>query len=339
MRKIIFYGCTLLVLFFVSGCGQNEQKTNSDPANQQKDAEKESFSNDKEKGQEGEFPRTVDVYGEEITIEKKPEKVAALSLNVAEIAVDLLGAEHIAAITTSAENDRLSHITEELDQIPHKIAGATSLDPEVVLSYEPDLVLLTLTHGSEQDANKMLQSAGVPLASFDRWMTVESLMENYQLIGELVGEEAKAEKRVAEMKAKVEKVQKQVADQKEKPSVLLLSQVGSNTGPYILGPSSIAYDIVKLAGGTPASDVLNLDKTTPASIEHMIEIDPDYIVLVEWGSTSGEFSELLDSPGFNTLRAVESGNVKNIPAKSISQPNAYVVDILEELAEWIHPNQ
>lgn len=316
----------LLLVLVIAGCSQKEANSEvgkpSDP------------NSNKEAGES--FPRTVDIYGKELTIANKPGRIAALSLNVAEVAMDLVGAESIVAVTTSMENKSLSHFSEEYKEIANKVAGATSLDPEAVLAYDPDLVLLTLTHGAEQDAGKMLENAGVPLASFDRWNTVQLLMDNYRLIGQLVGEEEKAERIVKEMEEKVSSAQASVADLTEKPSVLVLSQVGSNTGPYILGPSSIAYDIVKLAGGTPASDILGVDKTTPASIEHVINLDPDYVILVEWGATSGEFAELLESPGFQTLAAVQSGKVKTIEAKNISQASRHVVDVLEDLVSWIH---
>lgn len=314
----------MILTLIVAGCSQKETKPNDE-------------SNEKQKAEsDHRFPRTVDVYGKEVTINEKPSRIAALSLNVAEVAMDLVGADSIIAVTTSMENESLSHFSQEYKDIPNKVAGATSLDPEAVLAYDPDLVLLTLTHGAEQDASKMLENAGVPLASFDRWNTVQMLMDNYKLIGQLVGEEEKAERIVKEMEEKVSEAQAVVANIKEQPSVLLLSQVGSNTGPYILGPSSIAYDIVKLAGGTPASDILGVDKTTPASIEHVINLNPDYIILVEWGSTSGEFAELLDSPGFQTLAAVQAGKVKTIEAKNISQASSHVVDVLEDLVNWIH---
>ncbi|QTY16245.1 ABC transporter substrate-binding protein [Virgibacillus pantothenticus] len=115
-----------------------------------------------------------------------------------------------------------------------------------------------------------------------------------------------------------------------------MSQVGSNTGPYILGPSSIAYDLIELAGGKSGSDVLELDKTSPASIEHIIEIDPDYIILVEWSATSDEFTELIESDGFQSLAAVKNGNVKQMKAKDISQPNRFIVEQLDELADWLN---
>src|SRR5699024_7535576 len=127
-----------------------------------------------------------------------------------------------------------------------------------------------------------------------------------------------------------------IKDREEQSAVLMLSQVGSNTVPYILGPSSIAYDLIQLAGGKSGSDVLGLDKTSPASIEHIIEMDPDYVILVEWSATSDEFTELIDSSGFQTLSAVKNGHVKHMKAKDLSQANRFIVDQLEDLVLWLN---
>ncbi len=250
--------------------------------------------------------------------------------------MDLTGLESIVTVTDTMEQENLSHFSEEAKLIKNKIKGATSLDPETVLSYDPDLILLTLTHGAEEDANEMLTKAGIPLASFNRWTTIQDVMNNYKKIGQLIGEEEKAFKVVADMQVKIDQVQKAANNKDKKPTVLMLSQVGSNTGPYILGPSSIAYDLIELAGGKSGSDVLELDKTSPASIEHIIEIDPDYIILVEWSATSDEFTELIESDGFQSLAAVKNGNVKQMKAKDISQPNRFIVEQLDELADWLN---
>lgn len=332
MRKQLWSLVLLISVLLIAGCGQDTGGENSDNLSNDKIVEENNKSVNEENG----FPREVDVYGTKVSIEAKPEKIAALSLNVAEIVVDLAGPEKIIVVTSSAENENLSNIANEVEKIPNRMVGAVSLDPEVVLSYDPDLVLLALTHGAEQDANQLLEKAGVPLASFEQWRTVDDLLKNYRIIGQLIGEEEKAEKVVKELEEKITQVQEQVKEKEEAPSVLILSQVGPNTGPYILGPSSIAYDLIKIAGGTPASDLVGLENTTPASIEQILAIDPDFIILVEWGETSGEFSELLDSAAFQTLEAVEKGNVKTIPAKSISQANRYVIDTLKEIATWIH---
>lgn len=285
------------------------------------------------------FPRAVTIQDQQVVIEAMPQSIAALSLDVSEIVLSLVEPERIAAISQSTESDYLSHFDQQSKQVPVKVVGA-SIDPEQVLSFDTDLVLITLTHGAEQDATGMLQSAGIPLASFDRWHTIELLKQNIGLVGQLVGEENKAQSLIDQIEAEVSYVQSVVETIEEKPSVLVISQVSSNSGPYVLGPSSIAYDVVKQSGGTPGSDLLGLERTAAVSIEHIIDADPDYIILVEWGTTSDEFSELIDSPGFQTLRAVASGQVKTMKARDLMISNPYaVLHGMNEISQWIHSDK
>ncbi|WP_010275158.1 ABC transporter substrate-binding protein [Paenibacillus senegalensis] len=333
----------LLILLFAASCASAEGPAAPDssldsispsPAANSPEMQKE---DEEETGQP--FPRTVKLYEQEVLIEEKPQSIAALSLDVSEIVLSLVEPERIAAVSRSTENDYLSHHSEQAREVKTKVVGA-KIDPEQVLSFDTDLVLITLTHGAEQDATEMLQSAGIPLASFERWHTIELLKQNIGLIGQLVGEENKAQSLIEQIDEEISNVQAAVETFKEKPSVLVISQVSSNSGPYVLGPTSIAYDIVKHAGGTPGSDLLNLDRTASVSIEHLIEADPDYIILAEWGTASDEFSELIASPGFQTLRAVATDQVKTMKARDLMISNPYaVLHGMKEISEWLHPDK
>ena len=148
MRKQLLWSLVLLIsVLLIAGRQDTSQESISDNLSNDKIRKENNKSANEENG----FPREVDVYGTKVSIEAKPEKIAALSLNVAEIVVDLAGPEKIIVVTSSAENENLSNIANEVEKIPNRMVGAVSLDPEVVLSYDPDLVLLALTHG----ANKM----------------------------------------------------------------------------------------------------------------------------------------------------------------------------------------
>ncbi|MDQ0257291.1 iron complex transport system substrate-binding protein [Evansella vedderi] len=334
----------ILILSLLTACGSNESAATTDEENKvEDDADVNETDRATEEEEEvvGEapFPRTLMLGEEEITVLEKPESITAISLDTTEVLLSLVDPGQVAALSQSISNEYLSHFSHKTDEFSRKLAGS-SIDPEEIISYDTDLVLVTLTHGAEQDAAEMLQHVGIPFAAFSRWHTVELLKENILTIGELVAEEEKAQGIIENIEEHVNVVQSALQDVAEKPTVLVLSQVGSTTGPFVLGPTSISYDIVKLAGGTPASDSIGLENTAPVSIEHIIEMDPDFIILVEWGTTSDEFSELVDSAGFEALRAVENGNVKHMKARDIMISNQHaVLNGLGEIAEWVHPER
>lgn len=114
----------------------------------------------------------------DITIPKKPERIAAISLDVAEVALELVDPERMAVVPKSIGDSSLAFRTKEAEKVKNKIAGATSLDPEQVLSYNTDLLLMTKLHDKEKEANNILQQSGIPIITLETWSTVEAVMNN-----------------------------------------------------------------------------------------------------------------------------------------------------------------
>lgn len=285
------------------------------------------------------YPRVVTVDGTDVAIPKKPERIAAISLDAADAALELVDPQRMAVVPKSASDSSLAYRTKEAGSVWQKIAGATSLDPEQVLSYNADLLIMTKLHDKEKEANDLLQQSGIPIITLETWNTLESVMNNISTIGMAVGEDEKAEAIVAEMKSKTEKVVKAV-EGAAKPSVLVVSPLGPGTGPYLIGSSNISYDIVRLAGAANAADTLGLTRTTKASIEQIIKADPDCLLLVEWQEgNADDMKEMMRAPGWSTLQAVKNDKVKRMSAKQLLNPNRYNADNLEEIAKWLHPDR
>lgn len=289
--------------------------------------------------QQNSFPKTITVQGEEVRIEKQPQRIAALSLDAAEAVLDISGAKHLAVIPKSSTDPALAFQAEEASKVEHKIASAASLDPEQVLAFQSDLIIMTKVHNAEQDADQLLKKAGIPILSLSAWNNFEHIWTNYAWIGEAIGEEDSAKQIIDEMKAKVDEVQQKL-EGVAKPSVLVISPLGPGTGPYFIGSSNISYEIVKLAGANHSADELGITRVTKASIEQIIKTDPDYILLIQWKEgDAADLDEITNTPGWQTLKAVKGNNVKIMTVKQLFYPNRYNTDSLQELARWLHPDR
>ena len=64
------------------------------------------------------------------------------------------------------------------EQAANKLRFADSRDPEKILAYEPDLILLTKQHEGEMDAEQILLQSGIPLISFQPWNTIDEIAAN-----------------------------------------------------------------------------------------------------------------------------------------------------------------
>lgn len=224
------------------------------------------------------------------------------------------------------------------EQAANKLRFADSRDPEKILAYEPDLILLTKQHEGEMDAEQILLQSGIPLISFQPWNTIDEIAANIRLIGKVIGEEQEAAKRVEAMLSRIQAIQEAVNEIEQKKNVLVISPVGTNTGPFILGSNSLSTELLKAAGAIPAAELMGLELTSPASIEQIIKADPEYILLTDWdGEGERVFAELMETPGWNTLQAVQNQRMKMIDAKYIITPNIHADEGIEEIARWLYP--
>jgi len=279
---------------------------------------------------------TIEMNGEDITIEEAPENIIPLSLEVAEIVLELVDPSRVTAVTRGVDDPYLSTKSDISDEIPNRVGAAINIDPEEILSYETDLLLLTKMYGQEEDANKILSQLETPILSFDNMVTVDHFLESALIIGEAIGEKEKAEGLVDGMRSDIAAIQETIPED-ESPSVLVLSEVGGDMGPLMMGPTNISYDLVHLAGATPAVDSIDLERSTPAAIEQILKMDPDYIFLLDFfGKGEEGFEDLMNDPGWQTLQAVEDDQIKMVEAKYILNPNFQNVEGLKIMTDFIY---
>lgn len=327
--KII--ACTITSVLFLSACAGKKEETPENASVKKEEIIEETKETNA-------FPLDIQIGDKTITIPEKPTRIAPLSLDVAEIVFELVDDSRVVAVSKSIDDPYLSTQSENATNIENKIASATSIDPEQVLSYKADLLLLTKLHGQEEDADKVLSQAGIPILSFDKMETVKQFQDNLFIVGQAIGEEEKAKSLVKEMNNRIAEIQKQIPTDAEKPTVLVLSEVGPGTGPYIMASGNISYDIISLAGGAPAVDTIGLDRSTKASVEQVIKMDPDYMMLLDWAGRGEEaYKELIETPGWSTLKAVKNDRLKVLEVKYLLNPNTKVIDGLEILTNWIYP--
>lgn len=286
--------------------------------------------------EEPQFPVTVDVEGKDVTVEAVPKNILPMSLEVAEIVLELTTPEDITATTKGIDDPLLSTKVEEGKQVEERIGAATNIDPEEIIALDTDLLIMTKMYGQEEDAEDILSQFDTPILSFSPFVTVEKFQDAALTIGEAIGKKEIALEKVEKMNDEIEAIQEKVPEENA-PSVLVLSEVGGDMGPFMLGPTNISYDLIQLAGATPATDSIDLERSGPAEMEQIIKMDPDYIVLLDFfGKGEESFSHLMEDPGWKTLTAVKEDKIMLEDAKYILNPNFENTKGLEKLVDFIY---
>lgn len=320
MRKLALI---VLGMFLLLGGGCTKETKKNQEQNQAEDYE--------------DFPVTIEHDDEEIIINHKPENILPMSLEMAEIVFDLVDdPDRVTAVTDGVTDPVLSTHADLGKEVSNRIQAASNIDPEEIISYDTDLLLLVKMYGEQEDAEKTFAQIDTPMLSFDPIVTMDDFFESMKIIGKALGESEQAEDKIADVKEEIASIQSEIPED-ESPRVLVLSEVGGDVGPMMMGPTNISYDLLQLAGATPAVDEIGLERSTPAAIEQIMNMDPEYIVLVDfYGKGDEGYQELMEDPAWETLQAIEKDQVEIIDAKYMINPNLENIKGLKMLTEFIY---
>ncbi|WBB61898.1 ABC transporter substrate-binding protein [Streptomyces sp. WMMC500] len=275
--------------------------------------------------------------GDTDTAAAKPRRIAALSPDAAEAVTELVGAERLVAVPRQSLSPTLSSHADRLADVPHKIPPGNDPDPEQVLSWDPDLVVVTARHEGEQQASKTLTKAGVDIVTLpgDKG-SLKQIRANLTRLGEKLGAEQKAASLVKAMKRRTAAVREEVRG-RDRPSVLVLSNQAAT--PFVNAPSALVSDLVVKAGGTLAAEEAGVTRTRPVDPEVVVKADPDFLLLIDvTGKGRASYDTLLKNEAVASLDAVAEDRVRLLEANTTyGVGGTAAVDGLEDIASWLHP--
>ncbi len=287
------------------------------------------------------YPLTMNVPGEskKLILKKQPTRIAVLSPD-ASIAVDeLIGTSHVVAVTDAAKNSTLDPRAADFAGVRHTITNDVNPSPEQVLSWNPNLVVVTARHTGEKDASSQLTTAGVPVLTLtNNWTTVHDVTSNLTLLGKVLNAQPKAATLVKRINQGVAAARAATADASTRPSVLVLSNQAP-TMPFINAGDVITSELIADAGGVNAAAAAGVQATMPVNPEQIVQANPDYIMLVDvLGAGESSFQSLLSNPAIANLNAVKEGHVKLFAARQVyGDAGTEIVTRIHQIMSWIHP--
>ena len=279
------------------------------------------------------FPVTLtDDAGRELVLDAEPMRIASLAPSNTEIVCALGACDRLVGVTDFDDHPP------EVVEVPDVVIAAT-VDVELVVAAEPDLVLAAGNELTPTTVIDQLDELGLPvLVLYPE--TLEEVYDDIRLIGMAVGRAADAAELVATMEARVADVVAAV-DGTDRP--LTLYEVFHAEGTtYTAGEGSFLASLLELAGATP----LTGDAQGVIDPEALVAADPALILL---GTAS--YDRSLADPqvaletvraraGWAELAAVRDGAViPYLDDITTTRPGPRIVDGLEALARAIHPDR
>ncbi len=275
------------------------------------------------------FPRTViDGLGREVVIPAPPQRIASVALGSDEILLSLVGPERLLGVTYFAKDPAISNIADQLDGIAYTDLSGS---PERLISLDADLVVLAAYN--DPAVLQQLLDADVPVFVLAAFNTLDDIRANIRLLGQVTGEDSRAEALIEDMDARLEAVKEAVAG--EPPVRVLYYEPGGIT----YGPGSTVDEIITLAGGINVVGEAGLEAYPLVNAEFVLAADPDVVLLGGWFSgQSADSTWFTQDPAFSTLGAVQAGHVYAINDAHMTNVSQYIVQGVEDVAHALYPD-
>ncbi len=251
------------------------------------------------------FPRTVSVGDAQVRVKAQPERIAVVSPDAASLVTQLVPVDHIVMLTDQGKDN---------PDGPVIVPGSASVDPEQILSVNPDLVVVTVRHGQEKDAGAVLQDSGIPVAEFDAgaWSGIDDLLTNLDTLGQLTGADSKAQELHEQITRDRRRITGALDKDVAKPRVLTLMARGGQR--MIMPPTTMMNGLVREAGGTVIADETGSHGAAPADPEVIARLNPDVILVEDYrGRGEQDFADLLADPALADVPAVQDHRVAYLP--------------------------
>ena len=263
----------------------------------------------------------TDMFGRAITLEEPATRIIATEPAACEILYALGCGD--ALVGRGLYCDYPAEVT----ALPTVHSGADT-NLEEILALDPQVVIMNdMAHTVEQV--NLLEQNGVKVITTN----ANSIAEVYQairLIGQVMGKNAEAEALITDMQSTFDGI---AAKAEKTDKTIYFEVMPLEWGLWSAGTNTFMQELAEVCGMKNA--FADLDGWQPISQEQVIERDPDYIVLVT-GMGDTAVDEVMNRPGWQDIKAVQSGKVYNADSYTLTRPAPRLKDAAIDLYNFLY---
>jgi iron complex transport system substrate-binding protein len=272
----------------------------------------------------------IDDLGRTIIIEEVPQRIVSLAPSNTEIlfAIDL--GDKVVGVS-----DFCDYPAELLDKIETgEIKRVGSAWPgfslENIVSLDPDIAFAI--GETIPDYVNDLEGLGIPTVILQP-PDIAGILRDIEIVGKITGNEVEAEALIGEMEDQLVNICAITASANTTPTVFYELDASNPALPWTAGGGTFINTLITLAAGENIAG--GLDGWTTFSLEELIHLDPNIIILGDYPWVSPE--DVMVREGWETLSAVQNGSIYPIDVDLVSRPGPRIFNGLEDLAQIIHP--
>jgi iron complex transport system substrate-binding protein len=264
-----------------------------------------------------------DALGREVLLRREPHRIVTLAPSITEILYFLGLGDRVVGVT------QFSYYPPEAKLKP-KVGSYIDLNVEKIISLAPDLVIGT-ADGNQPGIVDLLEQAGIKVFIVNP-RDIHQTIDTIAMIGRLCGVSERADVLSAQLSQRINRILDKTSS-KRKPLVFL--QI--NIRPIMtINKDTFLNDLIQLAGGR------NMTEDEPItypriSLEEVIRKKPEVIIISSM-ERGGRFEKARqDWFKWTSIPAVKHGRVHLIDSDLIDRPSPRIVEGLEAMAKFIHP--
>ena len=279
------------------------------------------------------FPLSlIDDAGRVVVISSEPHKIVSMAPSITEVLFALNLSDRVIGVTRYCDYPPVVNEMKENGSLT-VIGGYWDPNIEVIISLQPDLVIGYSSVPSHVDIADRLEAMNISVMLLDPH-NLTDVFDNIILIGRATGKLGEARELVDQLEARVSNVVEKVSGL---PKVKVYYELWFN--PLMsVGPGTFIDSLITMAGG----ENIFHDAATQYPIissEDVITRNPDVIILPDSYMTDYNVSidQITSRPGWSAINAVKNNRICFIDEDLLVRPGPRLVDGLEKLAAYIHP--
>jgi len=276
--------------------------------------------------------KLVDDANRVVVIRSEPQRIVSMAPSTTEILFALGLGDRVVGVTYYCNYPPKVNELKEKGRLA-VIGGYWTPDVEKIVAVRPDLVIGYASVPSHVRVAERLESMNVTvLLLFPRHLN--DVFDNIALVGKACGKLKEAQELVEQLRARVERVVERV---RGLPKVKVYFELWFD--PLMsAGPGTFIDDLIGLAGGENIFH--DAQSSWPVvDSEQVIIRNPDVIVLPDkyMSDYNVSIENVKSRPGWQVISAVKNNRIYFINDDMIFRPGPRLVDALELLAKYIHP--
>ena len=268
----------------------------------------------------------VDGLGRQVTINAVPQRIVSLAPSNTEILFALGLGDKVVGVTEYCNYP-------EAAKTKPKVGGFSTVDIEKVVSLRPDLVLATQIHS--KTIIPALEKLGLTVVALTP-SSLTGVLDSITLVGKITGQSKEASELIKDLSTRITAI----ADKTQKLSTAQRPRVFYVTWHdplWTAGTGTLSNDVISQAGGQNIASDISGDKTI--DLETVINRDPE-VIIVSVGMGTGEdlpWQYIKSESRLKNTQALLTDRVYKIDGDLIHRPGPRIVEALEQMAQFIHP--